>query len=48
MPKCLNCGKEVKNKFCNVSCQNQYKSKIMQEEYSKHPNLCACCNTPLT
>lgn len=48
MSKCLNCGKEVKNKFCNTSCQNQYRSKIMQEEYSKRPNLCACCNTPLT
>lgn len=48
MPKCLNCGKEVKNKFCNTSCQNQYRSKIMQEEYNKNPNLCACCNTPLT
>lgn len=48
MAKCLNCGKEVKNKFCNTSCQNQYRSKIMQEEYNKNPNLCACCNTSLT
>lgn len=48
MAKCLNCGKEVKNKFCNTSCQNQYRSKIMQEEYNKNPNLCACCNAPLT
>jgi hypothetical protein len=23
MNKCLNCGKEVKNKYCNASCQNK-------------------------
>jgi hypothetical protein len=27
MNKCLNCQKEVKNKFCNVSCQNYYQKK---------------------
>ena len=38
MNKCLNCGKEVKNKFCNTSCQNKVqwkgkkKSKIQIEQ----------------
>lgn len=27
MCNCLNCGKEVKNKYCNVSCQNEYRYK---------------------
>ena len=24
MNKCLNCDKEVKNKYCNTSCQNTH------------------------
>lgn len=27
MNKCLNCGKEVKNKYCNVSCKNKHQNK---------------------
>jgi hypothetical protein len=27
MNKCLTCGKPVKNKYCNVSCQNRHQSK---------------------
>jgi hypothetical protein len=27
MNKCLCCGKEVKNKFCNTSCQNRYQKR---------------------
>lgn len=27
MNKCLCCGKEVKNKFCNTSCQNKYQKR---------------------
>jgi hypothetical protein len=27
MNKCLSCGKDVKNKFCNTSCQNKIQSK---------------------
>ena len=27
MNKCLWCGKEVKNKFCNVSCQNRFQKR---------------------
>lgn len=33
MNKCLNCGKEVLNKYCNVTCQNQHKGKLNQEKY---------------
>lgn len=28
MNKCLNCGKEVKNKYCNSKCRNQHKPTI--------------------
>ena len=36
MNKCLQCGKEVKNKFCNTSCQNKYqKRKFTPEQYKK-------------
>ena len=27
MNTCLHCGQPVKNKFCNVSCQNYYQKK---------------------
>lgn len=33
MNKCLNCGKEVANKYCNVTCQNEHKGKLNQEKY---------------
>ena len=36
MNKCLQCGNEVKNKFCNTSCQNRYqKRKPTPEQYKK-------------
>ena len=41
--KCLNCGKEVKNKFCNVSCQNLYKGKCNKIKYETNPKYCANC-----
>jgi RNase P/RNase MRP subunit p29 len=28
MNKCLNCGKDVNNKYCNTSCQNVYRGKM--------------------
>lgn len=28
MNKCLNCGSEVSNKYCNVSCQNKHQGSI--------------------
>jgi len=32
MNSCLNCGKPVKNKFCNVSCQNKVQKKSPAKE----------------
>ena len=48
MNKCLNCGKEVNNKFCNTSCQNQYKSKQIKLKYKKNPNVCQYCGKALS
>lgn len=48
MNKCLNCGKEVKNKFCSVSCQNEYKGKLAKLEYEKSPKRCKNCNKILS
>ena len=45
MNSCLNCGKPVKNKYCNVSCQNTHlctgkkrtqESIEKQKEYNKN------------
>ena len=47
MNKCLNCGKDVGNKFCNVSCQNLYKGKQDALEYYKNPKLCKKCGSIL-
>jgi len=35
MNKCLWCGKDVKNKFCNVSCQNRYQKRKPTTEQIK-------------
>lgn len=43
MNNCLNCGNLVKNKFCNVSCQNTYKGKLSEIKYNKDPKLCKKC-----
>lgn len=48
MAKCLNCGKEIKNKFCSISCENQYRAKLKRLEYETSPKLCSCCGKPLT
>jgi len=44
MNKCLNCGKEVTNKYCGVHCQNEHRGKINKEKYYQNPKLCECCN----
>lgn len=44
---CLNCGKPVKNKFCNVSCQNEFKKKCSENEYNKNPKYCLNCNSKI-
>lgn len=43
MSECLNCGKEVKNKYCNVTCQNEHKGKVNKEKYYLNPSLCENC-----
>lgn len=43
MNKCLNCGKPVHNKFCNVSCQNQYQALVKRKEYYSNPKKCLNC-----
>jgi hypothetical protein len=43
MSECLNCGKTIKNKYCNVSCQNSYTGKSNEVEYYKNPILCKYC-----
>lgn len=47
MKKCLNCGKEVTNKYCGVTCQNEHKRTINEANYNLDPKLCAFCNKPL-
>lgn len=32
MNKCLNCRREVKNKYCNVSCQNSHQNKSKNDK----------------
>lgn len=43
----MNCGKDVGNKFCNVSCQDSYRSRVAfvkrVEDYEKHPSRCTLC-----
>lgn len=43
MGKCLNCGKEVGNKYCNVTCQNEHRGKLNKEKYYLTPKLCLNC-----
>ena len=39
MNKCLQCGNEVKNKFCNTSCQNRYQKRKPTIEQCKKGQL---------
>lgn len=39
MNKCLWCGKDVKNKFCNVSCQNRYQKRKPTTEQIKRGQI---------
>jgi DNA-directed RNA polymerase subunit RPC12/RpoP len=47
MNKCLNCGKPVKNKYCNVSCQNKHQSSSRaNKKYGEFKDFeveCSCC-----
>ena len=47
MNKCLYCGKDVKNKYCNVSCQNKHQ---IDEKYGRNKIFivkCNCCNNDI-
>ena len=47
MNSCLNCGKEVKNKYCNVSCQNTHQGGDRANkkfgEFKLFTVKCSCC-----
>ena len=43
MNKCLNCEKDVKNKFCDTRCQNEYRGKVVEINYKLQPKLCKLC-----
>ena len=48
MNKCLYCGKEVKNKYCNTSCQNKHqnkrnKEKMMLNKYGENKIFTVSC-----
>lgn len=52
MNTCLTCGKEVKNKYCDVSCQNIDQNKLKSEKrygFFKNFNvLCVTCGSSFT
>ena len=44
MNNCLNCGKLVKNKFCNVSCQNEFQNTQKNDKkYGKFVDYSVKC-----
>ncbi len=42
MNKCLYCGKPVKNKYCNVSCENRHLNPLRTKKIKKK-NICLFC-----
>lgn len=52
MNSCLNCKKKVKNKYCNVSCQNSHQGSWRAEKkYGKIKKFevnCNCCESKFT
>jgi hypothetical protein len=47
MNVCLNCGKEVKNKYCNVGCQNKHQNALKANkrfgEFENYTVTCFSC-----
>lgn len=41
MNKCLSCGKDVKNKYCNVSCQNRHQNTL-KFSVARHSHTIKC------
>lgn len=44
MNKCLNCDKEVKNKYCNTSCQNKHLNPLRKLNIISIVKICPNCN----
>lgn len=45
MNSCKNCGKETKNKYCNVSCQNKHQGSTRADKvYGKIKKFKVSCN----
>jgi len=44
MNKCLNCGKPVKNKYCNTSCQNIHQGGYVNKKYGEFKKFIVTCN----
>lgn len=46
MNKCLNCNKESKNKYCDVSCQNKHQNtNRANKKYGEYKDFEVTCNT---
>lgn len=46
MEKCMFCGEPVKNKYCNVSCQNRHQNKGNNDKrYGKFMDFIVECNS---
>lgn len=43
MNKCLHCGEPVKNKYCNVSCQNKHQNPLRKKERIIITKKCLKC-----
>lgn len=47
MNTCLNCNKEVTNKYCGTSCQNSHRGQKALEKYNSSPKKCKNCSATL-
>jgi len=46
MNTCLSCGKDVKNKYCNVSCQNKHQNQSKTiKKYGEYIEFDVCCES---
>ncbi|MBC8427979.1 MAG: hypothetical protein H8D94_00750 [Candidatus Pelagibacter sp.] len=45
MKNCLYCGNDVKNKYCNTSCQNRHQIPLRKKKRIDIVKNCKKCNT---
>lgn len=45
---CKYCGKPVRGKFCNATCQNKYFALLKRQKYEDNPDLCMNCGKSLS